>query len=126
MTEEAVREFFADLAASRFDALASRLHDDVVFTFPGERFGGRFEGMRKVLVFLKMNQRLFQGGLAFDVLWVGIAGDRAVAQWTNAGKTKTGTDYANRGVTVFRFDDDKIVAIDDYLDTEVLAKTWPS
>jgi ketosteroid isomerase-like protein len=82
-----------------------------------------------VLVFLKQNQRLFQGGLAFHVNWAGVAGDRAVAQWTNEGTTKDGVAYANRGVTVFTLRPGlggaEIVKIEDYLDTERLVATWP-
>ena len=33
--------------------------------------------------------------------------------------------YANRGVTVFRFAEGRIVEIQDYLDTERIAETWP-
>lgn len=125
MTETAVRAFFGDLMDGRWDALGDRLAEDVVFEFPGRRFGGRFEGKRRVLVFLKQNQRLFEGGLRFTVHWAGIVGDRAVAQWTNAGRTRTGRDYRNRGATVFTIRDGRIVRIEDYLDTEALVETWP-
>jgi len=124
MTAEAVRAFFDDLGASRFERIEGALGDDVVFVFPGRRFGGRHEGRRRVMVFLKANQRLFTGGLAFEVHWIGVAGDRAVAQWTNAGTTREGRAYANRGVTIFRESGGKIVEIQDYVDTETIAETW--
>ena len=76
-------------------------------------------------VFLRQNQRLFDGGLHFDVSWAGSSGDRVVAQWTNAGRTKDGRDYANRGVTVFTIGEGRIVRIEDYLDTARLEETWP-
>ena len=57
--------------------------------------------------------------------WVGVAGDRAVVQWTNAGVTRAGADYANRGVTVLHFTDGRIGEIQDYVDTELIAETWP-
>lgn len=127
MNADDVRAFFGALAAADWDALEARLHEDVAFEFPGRRFGGRFEGRRRVLVFLRQNQRLFDGGLAFDVTWVGVDGDRAVAQWTNRGRTRSGVDYGNRGVTVFRAGaDGRIVEIQDYLDTERLSGTWPA
>jgi hypothetical protein len=53
---------------------------------------------------------------------VGLSGDRAVAQWTNAVTTRTGKPYSNRGVTIFRVEDDKIVEIQDHPDTELLPK----
>lgn len=130
MTPDDVRSFFEDLSRGEVATLEKRLAEDVVLEFPGSRFGGTQEGKRRVVVFLKQNQRLFRGGLLFDVRWAGIAGDRAVAQWTNAGITKDGTPYANRGVTIFTVKTvegaERIVRIEDYLDTERLAATWPT
>jgi ketosteroid isomerase-like protein len=78
-----------------------------------------------VLVFLKQTQRLFRGGLRFDVAWAGVVGDRAIAQWTNHGTTRDGREYDNRGVSVLRLRDGRVAEIADYLDTERLAETWP-
>src|SRR5687768_12153285 len=129
MTPDDVRSFFEDLSRGEVVTLEKRLAEDVVLEFPGSRFGGVHEGKRRVVVFLKQNQRLFRGGLLFDVRWAGIVGDRAVAQWTNAGITKDGAPYTNRGVTVFTLKTvegtERIVRIEDYLDTERLAATWP-
>jgi ketosteroid isomerase-like protein len=125
MTVEDVRAFFDDLHGSRLDRIEGMLAEDVAFGFPGHRFGGRHEGKRRVLVFLKANRRLFTGGLRFHVHWVGIDADHAVAQWTNEGTTREGTPYANRGVTIFRETEGRIVEVQDYLDTERIAETWP-
>ena len=126
MSSEVIRTFFDDLMQSRFEALEARLAEDIVFEFPGRRFGGRREGKRRVMTFLRANQRLFTGGLKFHLFWVGVVDDRAVAQWTNEGTTRDGVAYSNRGVTVFRLAGDKIVEIQDYLDTEKIAETWPA
>ena len=126
MQENDVQRFYEAMHQGDFDWLGQRLREDVILEFPGHRFGGRFEGRRRVLVFLRQNQRLFRAGLRFEVSWSGVVGDRAVAQWTNTGVTRSGVDYANRGATIFRFDDDGfIVEIQDYLDTEILVETWP-
>lgn len=126
MTEGEIRACFEGLGRGEFEPLLERLADDVVLEFPGRRFGGRFQGKRQVGIFLKRNQRMFRDGLVFTVHWAGTSGDRAVAQWTNAGTTREGARYANRGVTVFRLAGKHIVEIQDYLDTEVLAQTWPA
>ena len=126
MTEREIRACFESLGRGEFDVFLGHLADDVVFEFPGRRFGSRVEGKRKVGVFFKRNQRLFENGLVFTVHWVGFAGDRAVVQWTNAGVTRAGTSYANRGATVLRIEEERIVEIQDYLDTERIAETWPS
>jgi len=124
-SEQDVRGFFAALAAGEWDRLAEVLDEDVVLEFPGDRFGGRFAGRRRVMVFLRQNQRLFRGGLHFTVRWAGTCGDRVVAEWTNRGVTREGKDYANRGVTVFVMREGRVVEIHDYLDTERLVRTWP-
>jgi ketosteroid isomerase-like protein len=126
MDEQAIRDAFEGLGRGDIDAFTRHLADDVVLEFPGRRFGGRFEGSRKAAVFLKRNQRLFDGGLHFTVHWAARVGDRAVAQWTNAGTTREGKPYANRGVTIFRFEGERVAEIQDYLDTEQLSETWPA
>jgi ketosteroid isomerase-like protein len=120
-----VRAFFRALGEGDFAAVDERLAEDVVLEFPGRRFGGRFEGKRRVLVFLRQNQRLFRGGLWFAVHWVGVCGDRAIAQWTNEGTTREGQSYANRGVTVLRIREGQVIEIQDYLDTQRVAEAWP-
>ena len=123
---EDVRAFFAALSEARWPDVEAGLDEDVVLEFPGRRFGARVEGRRRVLVFLKQNQRLFDGGLLFTVSWAGTTGDRAVAEWTNQGTTRAGAPYRNRGCTVFRHAGGRVVEIHDYLDTEILSETWPA
>ena len=125
MTEAEIRACYEALGEGNVDPLVSRLADDCVLDFPGTVFGGRHQGARKIRVFIRQNQRLFDGGLKFTVQWAGTSGNRVIAQWTNAGTTKTGIEYANRGITVFTFEGAKIVRIEDYLDTETLTETWP-
>ncbi len=121
-----LHDFFLALGAGDFERVASWLCEDVVLEFPGRRFGGTFSGRRAVTVFMRQNQRLFRGGLKFQVHWAGIVDDRGVVQWTNTGVTRAGGEYGNRGVTVFRFAEGKIALIQDYLDTETLSLTWPA
>ena len=101
------------------------VHEEDVRTATRDAEGQLRQLATQSLVFLRQNQRLFKDGLKFTVHWVGLSGDRAVAQWTNAGTTRTGKAYANRGVTIFRVENDKIVEIQDHLDTELLTETWP-
>jgi ketosteroid isomerase-like protein len=126
MDPEELRSAFEALGRGDPEPFASYLADDVVLEFPGTRFGGRFEGKRKVVVFLRQNQRLFRDGLRFAVRWAGASEDRVIAQWTNEGTTKDGRPYANRGVTVLRLAGGKVVEIQDYLDTALLERTWPN
>lgn len=126
MNEQVVRDFFEAVSGGDLDRVSESLADDCLMVFPGERFGARLEGKRRVSVFFKSNARLFRGALRFELSWVGGCGDKVVAQWTNSGLTRGGEDYGNRGVTVFSFDDEgRIRELQDYLDTERLAATWP-
>ena len=125
MTTDEVRGFFEALSSSRFDEIKAWLHEDVVLEFPGRRFGGRHAGRRRVLVFLRSNQRLFRSGLRFTVQWTATVDGRTIAQWTNQGTTRDGTEYENRGVTIFHVSDGQVTEIQDYLDTERIAHTWP-
>jgi ketosteroid isomerase-like protein len=121
-----LHDFFAAMERRDRDALEASLAENVILEFPGSRFGGRFEGRRKVVIFLLQNQRLFEDGLHFTIHWCGHSGDRAIVQWTNEGVTVEGRQYANRGCTVIHLHDGKITEIQDYLDTEVIATTWPA
>jgi ketosteroid isomerase-like protein len=125
MGPQEIRGFFDALGRAEIETISPCLDEHVVLEFPGRRYGGRFEGRRRVEVFLKQNQRLFRDGLCFAVHWVGESGDRVIAQWTNEGTTRTGEPYANRGVTIFRIAGERIVEIQDYLDTETISETWP-
>jgi ketosteroid isomerase-like protein len=126
MLERTTREFFEAVSEGDLERVGELLAEDCLMVFPGERFGVRLEGKRRVSVFFKSNRRLFRDGLRFELSWVGVCGDRAVAQWTNAGCTRAGADYANRGATILSFDEDgRVAEIQDYLDTERLAATWP-
>ena len=120
-----IRDAFVALGRGDVASLSDLFAEDVVLEFPGSRFGGRFQGKRKVTIFLKRNQRLFRDGLTFELSWVGGTDDRIVVQWTNHGSTLSGIDYSNRGVTVLRIQDEQVVELQDYLDTEQMAQTWP-
>lgn len=126
MTPDDIRGWFEALSQGDVGPLVAALADDCVLEFPGSVFGGTHAGARRIKVFLRQNQRLFEDGLTFTVTHVAMSGDRAFAQWTNAGRTKTGVDYRNRGVTLFYFANGEVVRIEDYLDTETIAETWPS
>ena len=126
MQDEVMRSFFQAVNERDLDRVAEMVAEDVTFEFPGSRFGGRFEGRRRLLVFLKQNQRLFENGLRFDVHAVFAGPDRGAVQWTNAGTTRAGQAYENRGVTVFQWDAlGRFTSLEDYLDTERIAETWP-
>ncbi len=87
MDADDLLRFFDALGQGDFVTVEGCLHEDVALEFPGRRFGGRVVGKRRVAVFLRQNQRLFRGGLRFEVHWAAALGDRGVVQWTNSGTT---------------------------------------
>jgi len=126
MTEQDVRDLFDALSRGDLEAAGRHLHENATLLFPGRRFGGRFEGRRRVLAFFRANRRLFREPLRFDLDWVAPCGERFVAAWTNSATTRDGRPYANRGVTVVSVAHGRVIELDDHLDTERMAETWPA
>lgn len=93
-----------------FSELEKNITDDVSFDFPG---AGRIEGSKRVLIFLKALLRKYKH-LTFTITDVIERSNKACAIWTNKGEHVDGNDYANRGVTLLHFSDDKICFISDY------------
>lgn len=106
------------LAAKLFEAMNIRdfsdleihITDDVALDFPGN---GVVSGMKKVLLFLKVLLRKYPT-LKFTVSEIIATENRACAVWTNKGTDTTGAPYQNSGMTLIRFQNDKICFISDY------------
>jgi ketosteroid isomerase-like protein len=116
------------LAAKLFEAMNIRdfsdleihIADDVALDFPGN---GEVLGMKKVLLFLKVLLRKYPT-LKFTVSEIIAIEDRACAVWTNKGTDTTGASYQNSGMTLIRFQNDKICFISDYFkDTSFVNNT---
>jgi ketosteroid isomerase-like protein len=101
---------FAAMNARDLSGLEPYLADSAVFDFPG---AGRITGKKKILLFLKVLFRKYPR-LRFTVEDILLEGDRACAVWSNQGEDTGGTPYNNRGVTLVRVTDGKIIFISDY------------
>jgi len=109
---------YKDLAKGVFEAMNQRdfsemqknITDNLVFDFPG---AGKVEGAKRVVIFLTALLRKYSV-LQFTVSEVFTEGEKACAIWTNQGESKDCKPYANSGVTVFQFNDDKICSMSDY------------
>jgi len=109
---------YKDLAKGIFDAMNKRdfseiqnsISENLIFDFPG---AGRIDGAKRVVLFLTALLRKYSV-LQFNVSEVFVEGDRACAIWTNQGESKDGKPYANKGVTIFQFTDNKIGSMSDY------------
>ena len=107
-----------ELAQIIFSAMNNRdLHDlrhhlaeNAVFDFPGV---GRIEGRKRILTFLKVLFRKYNR-LIFTIEDIISEGDRVCAIWSNEGEEKKGNSYSNRGITLVKLSDGKIIFISDY------------
>jgi hypothetical protein len=95
--------------------------------FPGSVAGGVFRGKDNILDRFIGLQLLVNGSLQFVYRWVGTSsngGDTEILEfYTTANIPINGVNYpySNRGAVIVTFNqDNKIVAIHDYLDTEQL------
>ena len=86
------------------------LAEDAVFDFPGTEV---IRGPKRILLFFKILFRKYPR-LKFQILDILVDGDRACAVWSNDGEDSKGNPYNNRGVTIVRVKDGKIVFISDY------------
>ena len=93
-----------------FDLLSGLVTDMVACDFPG---AGRMEGRRRTILLLQSIFRKYPD-LKFRVLEVLSDGDRACVVWTNVGHTVSGDPYANSGMTLLYFTEDRISFISDY------------
>ena len=95
------------------------LAEDAVFDFPRTEL---LKGPKRILVFIKILFRKYPR-LAFKVEDILVDGDRACAVWSNEGEDNKGSPYSNRGVTLVRVKNGKIVFISDYFkDTSFIEK----
>lgn len=101
-------------------ALEEIVTPDIVFDFPG---AGRMEGARLVLIFMRRLLGKYPE-LTFSVYDTIEEGNKACVLWTNKGRTNTGEDYSNSGVTFLEFREDRICFVSDYFkDTSFVGKT---
>lgn len=105
-----ITALFKAMNTRDFSIIENQVTEDVVFDFPG---AGRIEGSKRMFIFLKALLRKYKT-LLFTVNEVLIDNNTACAVWTNKGQHIEGHDYANSGVTLFHFSDDKISFLSDY------------
>jgi len=108
--EDMARSVFTAMNTRNFSELESCITEDIAFDFPGS---GRLEGSKRVIIFLKALLRKYPK-LTFTVSEVLLDSQRACAVWTNEGKNTEGIPYANSGITLIHFANNKICFISDY------------
>ena len=99
--------------------LEGYLDEEAVFEFPGTEL---VKGPKRILLFFKVLFRKYPR-LKFNVTDILVDGDEACAIWSNEGEDNTGKPYSNRGVTIVRIKEGKIVFISDYFKDTSLTQT---
>ena len=105
-----ITDLYKAMNTRDFSIMENQVAEDVVFDFPG---AGRIEGAKRMFIFLKALLRKYKT-LLFSVNEVLIDNNAACAVWTNRGEHMEGHDYANSGITLFRFSGDKISFLSDF------------
>ena len=123
-----VQAFFESGNRGEGEAALDLLADDVTWTNIGStKFSGAYAGKQTVI-----NELV---GPLFGELEAGIhgtidnlvaEGDYVVAQVRGQARKKDGTPYNNTYCHVFRLRDGKIVAVNEYMDTELITAVFGS
>ena len=101
---------FDAMNTNEFSVFKQNAADDISFDFPGTN---RIEGVKRVILFFKVLLRKYKK-LKFFVNEVIIGDEKVCVVWTNQGIYQDGTNYENRGISLFHFKGDKVIFISDY------------
>ena len=121
-----IRQAFADLGAGNGETLLGLLDDDVQWTIIGNtRFSGLFKGKADVLErLLAPLGGLLDGHLHITVDNVFAEGDYVAVQGRGESRTTAGGTYNNTYCWVYRWRGERIIALTEYLDTEVVTASF--
>ncbi|MFC2137102.1 nuclear transport factor 2 family protein [Bacteroidota bacterium] len=104
------RKVFEAMNSRDFSDFENILTENAAFDFPGAK---KADGKRRVVIMLNALLRKFPK-LEFSVSEIIVEDNKACAVWTNEGENTNGEPYANSGVTILHFEDEKICFISDY------------
>lgn len=121
-----IRNNFEALALGNGEPLVTSLADEVEWTIIGQTVLSKtFKGKPAVLDFLgKFRDALVDGHIHIHVDNLLADGDYVVAQGHGEAMTHRGVPYNNTYCWVYRFHNGRIVAITEYLDTELVTRAF--
>ncbi len=124
--KQKIRDGFAALGNGDAEPLMSIFADDVEWTIIGDtRFSGTYKGMADVAErLLGPLGELIDGHLHITVDNLIADDDHVVCQGRGESKTTAGGTYNNVYCWVYRWSGDKVVALTEYLDTEILTASF--
>lgn len=112
---QAASYFFEIVNRRSVDQMGLHLKENAQLHFPKSQ---PLTGTTRIVKFFQILFRRYPE-LSFDIQRVICQGNWAAVHWKNHGITRKNEPYANEGMTLFEFEDDKIVFISDFFkDTE--------
>ena len=124
--KELINKMFAALHDGDFQSYLDCMHDDVEFTMTGStRFSKTHKGKQAFIddVITPIGSQL-DGGVDMKIDSLIAEGDRVVMQSRGYAKTKAGKRYDNVYCQIFRIEDNKVKAVTEYLDGEVVTSAF--
>jgi hypothetical protein len=124
--QQLIRDGFKALGDGNHEPLMGLFDVNVVWTIIGNtRFSGTYNGMEDVTTrLLAPLGELLDGHLHITVDNLISDGNYLACQGRGESKTKAGGTYNNTYCWVYRWSGDKIFAVTEYLDTEVLTASF--
>jgi ketosteroid isomerase-like protein len=103
-------EFFELMNRRALDHMGELVKEETRLLFPKTR---PLVGRDRIIKFFQILFRQYPE-LQFDIQRIITQGDRVAVHWTNVGITRKKEPYQNEGVTLFEFENGKIVFISDF------------
>jgi uncharacterized protein len=124
--KQTVQNMYARLAEGRLRPYLEPMSDDVKLTIIGTtKYSGTFRGKAAYEKLLRSLPPLFKGRVPLLTPENFIAeGDYVVVQLRGESSSINGQPYNNRYCMVFRFADNKVQEITEYLDTELMTRVF--
>jgi hypothetical protein len=124
--KQILEDAFAGLAAGKRRALLDILADDVEWKVMGTtKLSKTYRGKQALIdeVLAPMAAALAEQVALTPERYLG-EGDCVVVEASGRALTKTGVRYDNRYCWIYRFQDGKVVAVTEYLDTELVTAAF--
>jgi ketosteroid isomerase-like protein len=121
-----ISSMFAELSKGNGDAFLNALADDVRFTIIGStKYSGTFKGKQELIskLLAPLNSQV-EGGMTITPDNLIADGDFVAMQAHGKALSKNGHRYDNTYCHVFRFANDKVQEVTEYLDTELVTSAF--
>lgn len=114
------------VTAGDAEAFLGTLSDDATWTFFGShKFAGTFNGKAEIIAKLfEPLGEVLEDGIKITIKTVTAEGDRVIMETSGKARTKSGVDYNNEYCMVVTVANGLIVAVREYLDSELVTTAF--